>query len=217
MQERSDILRIVKEDLLRILNERRKKKVSLKSLETEIKVSSSFISNAIEDLKKENLIRAEKDSLSLTKTGRESANNILRKHLVLENYFRRSLNEEEAHRKAHILEHYISEEVINDLKKISTLKEREIPLTELKLNEEKLIADITISNNDLFERVVSMGIFPGERIMLTNRISDCVVIKVKNKKFVLDRRIAREIKVVKRSATPRLKSGVSLGEFYEET
>lgn len=48
--------------------------------------------------------------------GKEKANNILTKHLFLENYFMRVKNGIDAHEIAHILEHYISEEVITSKK-----------------------------------------------------------------------------------------------------
>ncbi|MCD6472656.1 FeoA domain-containing protein [Candidatus Aerophobetes bacterium] len=196
MLKESDILKIVKEDMLRILGER-KEKTPLGSIETGIKVFSSFVSEAIKCLKEEGLIRVEEKFVKLTQIGRDKAKDILRKHLILENYFKKTSNEKIAHRKAHILEHYISEEVIKNIKKICTLKEKGISLTKLKLHKESLIADITTPNSELFERMVSMGIFPGEEINITNKISNGVVVKIKNKKFALGKDIAKEIKVIK--------------------
>jgi len=196
MLKESDILKIVKEDILRILGER-KEKTPLGSIETGIKVFSSFVSEAIKCLKEEGLIRVEEKFVKLTQIGRDKAKDILRKHLILENYFKKTSNEKIAHRKAHILEHYISEEVIKNIKKICTLKEKGISLTKFKLHKESLIADITTPNSELFERIVSMGIFPGEEINITNKISNGVVVKIKNKKFALGKDIAKEIKVIK--------------------
>jgi len=198
MVKKSDILKIVKEDILRTLSEKGEK-IPLRLIKREIEVSHPFISKAVKDLEEENLVCIGGDFISLTKDGEGKAKDILRKHLVLENYFKRTINETEAeaHKKAHILEHYISEEVVKNIKKISTFKERGIPLVELKLYKESLIIDITIPNNELFERVVSMGIFPGEKIRLKNKISGGIIVKIKNKKFALDKGIAKEIKVLK--------------------
>lgn len=196
MNKEFDILKIVKEDILRILGER-KYKVSLESVKAKINVSHSFVSKAIEDLKKENLIRIEKDFVKLTKIGEAKARDIVKKHLVLENYFKKIKNEEEAHEVSHILEHYVSEEVIKNIKKLSTFKERGTPLTESKLGKESLITDITITDNDQFERMVSLGIFPGNKIILMNEIPSGIVVKVKNKKFALSKNIARKINVLK--------------------
>ena len=195
MPEESDILKIVREDILRILSER-KKRVSLDSIKVEVKVSSFFISTALKELEKEKLICIERNFITLTTIGQEKSKDILEKHLVLENYFKKTSNEKVAHRKAHICEHYISEETVKNIKKLSTFQGRGIPLTELKLDKESLIADIEIPDNELFERTVSMGIFLGEKIKIINEIPNGIVIEVKNKKFVLDKDIAKEIKVL---------------------
>ncbi len=195
MLKGSDILKIVKEDILRILGER-KEKVSLESIEAEIKASNSFVSKAIEDLEKENLILIEKNLVGLTKIGRDEAKDIVEKHLVFENYFKRTKNEEEAHKAAHIIEHYVSEEVIKNIKGLSTFKERGIPLIEFKLDKELLIADIAIPDNEQFERIVSMGIFPGEEIKIISEIPNGIIVKIKNKKFFLDKDLAKGIKVL---------------------
>jgi len=41
-----------------------------------------------------------------------------------------------------------------------------------------------------------MGIYPGEKIRITNKIPDGVIIEIKNKKFVLGKDIAKEIEVL---------------------
>jgi len=195
MLKESGILKIVREDILRTLSER-KKKISFGSLKREIKVLDSFISQAIKDLEEENLVRVEGNSLILTQRGQNKAQDILQKHLVLENYFKETSNEQIAHKKAHVIEHYISKEVIKNIRKLHTLKVKGIPLTRSRLHEKNLIADITTPNRELFERIVSMGIFPGEEIRITNRISHGVVVKTKNQKFALGQDIAKEIKVM---------------------
>jgi len=118
----------------------------------------------------------------------------LKKHLALEEYFKKIRGRKKAHQIAHILEHYISGEVIKNIREISTLKEDGISLTKFK-RENGLIADIVFSIG-LFERVISMGIFPGEEIEIVKKIPNGVVVKVRDKKIVLDKNIAREIKVL---------------------
>ena len=195
MTKEFSILRIVKEDILRILGEERSR-VSLEILKEEIKVSLSFIYEAIEELEREGLIQSQRIFFTLTEEGEEKARDILKKHLVFENYFKKTRTENEAHKIAHILEHYVSEEVLNNIKKLSTFKEEGIYLTKLKLRKKGLITNIMISDNGLFERVVSMGIVPGEEVMITSEGSNAIIIKIKNKKFALDKDIARKIKVL---------------------
>ena len=195
MTKKSNILKIVKEDILRILGER-KGKVSLDIIKEEIKVSFSFIYDAIEELKREGLIKSQQSFFRLTEKGQENAKDILKKHLIFENYFKKSRTENEARKMANILEHYVSKEVLNNIKKLSTLKEKGIYLTKFKLHERGLITNIEILDEELFERLVSMGIFPGEKIIVTNELSNVIVVKIKNKKLALDKNIAKEIKVI---------------------
>jgi Mn-dependent DtxR family transcriptional regulator len=190
-----DILKIVKEDVLRILCERRKK-TSLEIIKNEIKVAHVLISEALEELERDGLIAIQENFILLTGLGKKSAKKILEKHFVLENYFEKIGSKIEAHTAAHILEHYVSGEVINNIKELSTLKMEGVPLTKFEFNKEGMITDIAFSDYRLFERIVSMGIFLGEKIMITNEILHGIVVKIKNKKFALDKNIAEEIKVV---------------------
>ena len=66
MPKEPDILKIVKEDILRILGET-KKEVLLDSIKAEIKVSPSFVSQAIKGLEEENQILVRKNFIRLTK------------------------------------------------------------------------------------------------------------------------------------------------------
>lgn len=193
--KKPDILKIVKEDVLRILGERGKN-IPLDTIKDEIRVAYSLISQALKDLERDGLITIQEENLSLTELGYESAKNLLKRHFVLEDYFKKTGSKIEAHTAAHILEHYVSGEVINNIKKLSTLEKEGVPLTEFQINKEGMITDITFSDYGLFERVVSMGIFLGEKITITNAIPNGIVVKVNSKKFALDRDIAEEIKAV---------------------
>lgn len=191
----AEVLEIVEEDILRITGEKNTK-ISLEVLKSKIKVSDNCFNNSINKLKKENLIRLKPKFLELTKDGQKKAENIIEKHLVIENYFKKTRDEKEAHRAAHIIEHYISKEAIKDIKKLSTLRKEGIPLVEIGLDRDTIISDIAFSDFGLFERIISIGIFPGQRIRVINKISDVVVIKVNNKKFALDKNIASGIKAL---------------------
>ena len=197
-EKESNVLRIVKEDFLEVLG-REKNKVLLKSMNLELKVSSFFVSKVIKELEKENLIKTSikkgKRYVQLTEEGKDKAREIIKKHLVLERYFRKTRSKKEAIKRTNILEHYISMEVIDNIKKLSTFKEKGVPLTEFG-QKEGLITDI-IFGIGLFERIISMGISPGEKIKIINEIPNGIVIEVKNKKFVLAKKIARGIKVLK--------------------
>ncbi len=198
MTEESDILRIVEEDILRILGEEKSKRVSLESIKSEIKVAYLFISNAIKELEREGLVQSQGDFIVLTKEGAGKAENIVKRHLVLENYFKikGTKREREVHKMTDILEHYISKEVIENIKKLSTFKTEGIPLTKLELNKEGIITDILFPDYGLFERIVSMGIVPSEKIKVIYKIPDGMVIYVGGKKFVLGNDIAKGIEAL---------------------
>jgi len=68
----TDVLKMVKEDALRIMGER-KENVSLEVIKAKIRVSHSFISRTIRSLKEEKLIRVENKFIRLTKKGRHEA------------------------------------------------------------------------------------------------------------------------------------------------
>ena len=70
-----------------------------------------------------------------------------------------------------------------------------VPLTEFKLHKEGIITDIMFKDTAVLERIISMGIFLGEKLMTTNKIHHSLIIKIKNKKFALNEEIAKHIKV----------------------
>lgn len=190
-----DVLKIVREDVLRILSER--KEVQLDNLKGEIRVSYFYILEAIRELEKRGLVYSQQELLKLTEKGKRIAEEILKKHLMIENYFKKTRDEREAHNLANILEHYVSKEVIKNFKLLSTLKEKGDSLVNFGLFRKLLIVDIVIADNDFFERMVSMGIFPGETIKVMSRASNIVVVKIRNKKFALDENLAEKIKAMK--------------------
>lgn len=196
MIDESSILKIAEEDILRILGQA-KEKLSLREIELDSEASHAFLSEAIKELEGEGLISTAEEFIKLTERGKALAEDITRKHLALENYLEKTRDEKTAHQAAHILEHYVSEEVINKIRKLSALEAEGIPLMESTLNKVGLIADIISFDYGLFERIVSMGMFPGEEIVLTNRLlGGSVVVRVKNKKFALGKDIAKEIMVL---------------------
>jgi len=189
----------IKEDILEVVG-RKNERVPLKFMELEVTVSRSFVSKAIKELEEEGLVKvfsedgSEKEYIQLTEEGWARASVIIEKHSALERYFKERMSGEEATKATNILEHHISTEVLDTIRKLSTFKKEGTPLTEFK-QEEGLIANINL-NIELFERVISMGIYPGEKVRITDKIPNGIIVKIGNKKLVLDNDIAREIKVL---------------------
>ncbi len=193
--EHADVLAIVQEDILRILAER-DRHVPLSSIRAEIRVASSCISRAVQKLEHEGLLLDADGTIALTPTGLEKARRIVEKHLALEEYYKRRRSEEEAHEIAHLLEHFVSREVLNTIKKLSTLKDEGVSVVDLGLHRKGLITDILFTDYALFERMISLGITPGAAMEVTHRIPSGLAIRVEYQKIAIDRRIAEGIKVV---------------------
>lgn len=190
---KKEVREIVKEDLIEALG-REDKPVSVAEIEPEIKVSKRCITKGIEVLEEEGLLRNHEGYLSLTEKGATKAKQVIEKHSVLEKYFREHKTKKKAREAAGILEHYVSMEVIDSIRKLSTLDEGK-PLTEVE-EKEVLITDITLDVR-MFERIVSMGIFPGTKIRVSKVTPNGLVVQAGNKKLVLAEELASGVEVVK--------------------
>lgn len=193
MEKISDTFKIVTEDILRILAEAGNE-ISLEYIRDEVKASDSIIFRSISKLKEDDLITSKEGYFQLTPEGETEAKDILEKHLLLEKYFQNIKEKKEAHDVSHLFEHYISGEVLDNLKKLSTFKGEGSPLTEFEKGT-CLITDITLDTK-LFERIVSMGIFPGEKINTVARLTNGIVLKIGNKKIFLAWELAKNIRVL---------------------
>lgn len=198
MKTELKILKIVMEDILRVLAET-ENGVPLEFVKSEVKASDSIISKAVNRLKKDNMISEDKRFFHLTPRGKNKAKDILKKHLSLEKYFKNIKSKKQAHDISHFFEHYISREVLDNLKKLSTFRGEGILLTIFE-GEECFITDITL-DPQLFERIISMGIFPGEKVRILTRLHNGVVLKIKSKKCFIAWEIARNIRVLEDEKT----------------
>lgn len=196
----SDRLRIATEDILRILAEQPGKETQLQHLKAEMGPSCALQAEAIAQLEHEGLIRVAEDIARLTPAGEHVAGGILQNHITLEQYLRRGREGTEAHEAAHVLEHYVSRQVVKNITQLEALKDRGVPLTEFGFHREGMVRDISFPASSLFERVVSMGIVPGQRIVVVNRTGDTFIVNAGGK-FAVDEHIAREIEVVAHEAT----------------
>jgi DNA-binding PadR family transcriptional regulator/Fe2+ transport system protein FeoA len=190
------VMSMVKDDILRVSAEENSSKVPLKLINSKIKASGDFIAAAGRQLEKEGLIRLEDGYVILVKKGQKKVGKILKKHSILEDYFKEKRDEIDAHKEADFLEHYISEEALNNVKKLSTFEGCSKELGEFGIGRDCLIVDVEFSVGGLFERMVSMGIYPGEKVRIMYSTPDGFVIDINNKKIAIGKDIARGIKVV---------------------
>jgi len=200
MAQRVDALEVLKEDILRIAAERGQK-APLQSIAAEIKAPPPLVSKAVGALHQEGLVSVDDSSIQLTAAGAISAKQILAKHLAVENYYSNRRSDQEAHRLAHLLEHYVSREVSANMAKLSSLRETGIPLRAFGLHRQGLIAEIQFPDHTLFERLVSLGVFPGVVMEVTHSLPTGLVVKVGERKIALDHSIAAGIEVAEHART----------------
>ena len=198
MQEETERTRIAKEDVLRILGER-EGKAPAEYVFSQLEVRPSLFRRALKELGDEELTRKAGEEIELTAKGKTTAEIICRKHVALEKYWfsEATRSEEESHRAAHLLEHQVSERVLDNIRDISQLERDGVPLLEFGKEEgqEGVITDILLSGKS-FERLVSMGFSPGEKVKIRAKLPNSVIIALKNKKIALEREIASKIRVL---------------------
>lgn len=141
-----------------------------------------------------NIINKDVKQIFITQKGRTIAEDIFYRHTTIEEYLMRFYDEKMAHRAAHILEHMVSKEVIANLKRLNSYESDGVSLREFASTEGLIIA-LKIEDTQLFERMVSMGVCPGQRIKIIARVSAGLIIKLKHTQIAIDNSICDDIKV----------------------
>jgi Fe2+ transport system protein FeoA len=199
------LLEIVKGNILRVLVEQttgeerinRIRELSKEKIIPEVweKKPIEFFSIGIEELKEEELIeQIAKEEIKITEKGRQEAKELTTCHSLIEDFFLEEYTEEEAHNIAHILEHIISNEVIENLERIDELKGYGIPLTEIPTTK-GIICQLQFENPALAERIISMGVCPGQRITIMSKMKSGIVVRLRQTMLAIDYDIAKGIMV----------------------
>ena len=204
MKVKKKPIEIVKENILRVMVEetygieyiKRVRKLARHPVIPDSSISDldKYFIQGLKELQATRMVNVRDNEISITKEGQIKAENILSKHKSIEIYFMQDLNEKEAHKIAHILEHLISREVIKNMKQISLLEEYSIVLTDF-IYDEGVITKLRIDDSQLFERMVSMGICPGQKIKIVARLAPGIVIKLKYTQIAIDNCICDGIMV----------------------
>jgi len=178
--------------------------------------------NAISSLIREEYLSEEKGGYALTPSGKKKAETVARKHAVLASFLTDVLGAkpEAASKEACVLEHNISTETINKLDSFLdktlktdggksseyvdhqklTAKNPIVPLIGCK--EGSLLHVAMIQSFSKHDRLIDLGVLPGEIITLRRKLSnDAVVIKVKDCDIALSPEIASNI-LVERCNSP---------------
>ncbi len=110
-----------------VLNEKLEKKVRSIDIANELNITKQSVHRAIKNLNENNYLTVnEKGYISLTQTGLDIAKDMLERHTILSEYFSLlGVNNEVASEDACKVEHYISKETFEAIKKhLNTLKEK---------------------------------------------------------------------------------------------
>jgi Fe2+ transport system protein FeoA len=188
-------VKMVKENILRVLKEEKldnkgsfdkirnlaREPIVVEYIGTDL---DEFFTEGLQELSESGYVKLEKNLIYMTEKGFEEANTILSFHQIIENYFLKDLDNETAHRYAHILEHLISFEVEKNLKRIMEFEDSGEPLTQYTFTDKKML-----------ERIISMGLCPGQRLKIITKISDCFIVKSRYTHLAIDKSLCEGILV----------------------
>lgn len=141
------------------------------------------------------LILSKNHSYFLTYVGKEIAKEIFKKHIEIEEFIKGRTKSCNAHEMAHILEHNLTKEAIRRIIKISKLKDKGICLNNFKF-QSGMIVDVTLEDCAIWTKLISLGIFPGQRIRVLSRGPTNYLIEVKHSKLAIDRILAEGILLI---------------------
>ncbi len=183
------------EDVLKYIYEQKESKITFSELNIFLRKVNGRPDKILKRLLIEGLLVSEDGTYILTSRGIEIAKLILKKHEEIENYIKSKTNSCNAHEMAHILEHELSEEAIRGIIKASALKGRGKCLNEFRLPH-GVIVDVNLEQCNVWTKLISLGIFPGQRIQILSRTATNYIIMVKSSKLAIDRILAEGIYLV---------------------
>lgn len=115
--------------------------------------------------------------------------------MEIESFIKNQTNSCDANQMAHILEHSLTEDVIKNMFAVSSLKKQGIPLSQFILPSGTIV-DISWNSCNLMTNLISIGIFPGQRIQILSKLVNNYLLEVKRSKIAIDRILAKAIKLI---------------------
>jgi DtxR family Mn-dependent transcriptional regulator len=150
-----------------------------------LSVTPPTVTNTLKRMVRDGLLIMDKNGTRLTKTGKQSARTVLRRHMLTEWMMARMLPWSKLHEEAHSLEHAISSEVENalyaELGQPQTCPHGNplpgceeavsawVPLTETAPDQEvivKRIHELAEYNLELLDFLQSKGLMPGAKVIV---------------------------------------------------
>lgn len=164
------------------------------------KVTPGTVSQFLKELAKKKLVIYKPyKGVKLTKLGRKHAKRIKEKHEVSEAFLEKFLRVKEAHPEAEVLEHVISKEAFKKMKRLVSLKEKAVKLSETKKSETCEVLFVKLPDRKTLARINAIGIVPGEKIKVIKKIKKGpLIVEVKNTQIGIGEKIAENIMVIKK-------------------
>ncbi|MCL7387769.1 MAG: metal-dependent transcriptional regulator [Thaumarchaeota archaeon] len=183
-----------------------------------MKVAPGTVTNTVRFLKKKGLVMHQPyRGVKLTDKGRRLAIQVVRRHRLSECLLADILHIdwEKVHELACDLEHSLTEEIIKHLEKVlnhpkrcphgnpiptkcgGIFEEESVPLTELAVGAQGVVAKIVDEHRDVLQYLGRLGVFPGTsiKILEKNLIDDSITLMIEDTRHVLSRRIASVVYV----------------------
>jgi Mn-dependent DtxR family transcriptional regulator/Fe2+ transport system protein FeoA len=195
----NDILKMYKEDLLRAILEfgRGNGEADAKDLLSDVGGEQRLFEQATLEMEKEKLITRKGECIVLTPSGREVAEKIYAKHRFIEEYFSEVFNEPNVHILAHALEHCVSDSLLAKMQGELALMSETLNLSDLRTGEQAMILAIAVPDKKLFSRLLGIGLSPGSKVKLFEKLPGQLVVEVEGRKIALDTLIADKVLVSK--------------------
>jgi Mn-dependent DtxR family transcriptional regulator/Fe2+ transport system protein FeoA len=185
----------LEEDLLKIIYEGKDHKVSKKFLTEFFNKRNIPSHRIIKHFHRNAFLHFYNNSVSLTPNGILIAKEIFKRHNKIENFIKGKGMACDAHEMAHILEHELTTETIQKIIKASELKEKGRPLINFSLPFGTIVG-LDLPDCKVWTKLISIGIFPGQKIHIIEKNSTNFLLEVKNSRIAIDKILANGILVI---------------------
>ncbi len=165
-------------------------------LREQLRLSAQDYSSLVLRLQEKGWLRKGEGKLYLTPVGTQVARELLDRHQTTERFFKEILGEPlaAAHAAAEKLEHVISRRALEELKESLARARGSTPLVNMAQNQEGTVIAVKDPGERSFSRLMGMGLCPGARLRLIDRLPDgTTIVEISGSKIAVAAQIAHAI------------------------
>lgn len=186
------------ENLLRLLIEQESgvQESDQSQLREQLRLSTQDYSSLVRSLVDKGWLRKSEEKLYLTPIGTQVARELLDRHLTTERFFKEILGEplDAAHAAAEKLEHVISRRALKELKESLARVRGAITIANLTPNQQGTVVAVKDPGGSSFSRLMGMGLYPGAKLKLVDRLPDgTTIVEINGSKAAVAAQIAQAI------------------------